>query len=86
MSEQRIQTPGVLAEDELDRSLRPRRLDEFVGQHAVKEQLAVSPPATAPSSSRGGPPESTASAIFGPTDCTPSRSRNRSRSSSVAKP
>ena len=42
MSEQRIQTPGVLAEDELDRSLRPRRLDEFVGQHAVKEQLAVS--------------------------------------------
>jgi Holliday junction resolvasome RuvABC ATP-dependent DNA helicase subunit len=28
----RIQTPGVLAEDELDRSLRPRRLDEFVGQ------------------------------------------------------
>jgi len=42
VSEQRIQTPGVLAEDELDRSLRPRRLDEFVGQHAVKEQLAVS--------------------------------------------
>jgi holliday junction DNA helicase RuvB len=39
----RIQTPGVLAEeDELDRSLRPRRLDEFVGQAAVKEQLAVS--------------------------------------------
>jgi Holliday junction DNA helicase RuvB len=39
----RIQTPGVLAEeDDLDRSLRPRRLDEFVGQTAVKEQLSVS--------------------------------------------
>ena len=32
MSSERIQTPGVLAEDDLDRSLRPRRLDEFVGQ------------------------------------------------------
>ena len=30
--------------------------------------------------------ESTASAIFGPTDWTPISSRNRSRSSSVAKP
>jgi Holliday junction DNA helicase RuvB len=41
--EDRIQTPGVLPEeDELDRSLRPRRLEEFVGQAAVKEQLAVS--------------------------------------------
>ena len=38
----RIQTPGVLADDELDRSLRPRCLDEFVGQAAVKAQLAVS--------------------------------------------
>ncbi|HEV8603000.1 MAG TPA: Holliday junction branch migration DNA helicase RuvB [Gaiellaceae bacterium] len=28
-------------EDELDRSLRPRRLDEFVGQERVKEQLEV---------------------------------------------
>jgi Holliday junction DNA helicase RuvB len=28
-------------EDELDRSLRPRRLDEFVGQERVKEQLAI---------------------------------------------
>ena len=26
-------------EEELERSLRPRRLDEFVGQEAVKEQL-----------------------------------------------
>jgi Holliday junction DNA helicase RuvB len=29
------------AEDEFDRSLRPRRLDDFVGQARVKEQLAI---------------------------------------------
>src|SRR5919205_175693 len=28
-------------EEELDRSLRPRRLDEFVGQERVKEQLEI---------------------------------------------
>jgi Holliday junction DNA helicase RuvB len=46
----RIQTPGVLegeSEDELDRTLRPRTLDEFVGQDGVREQLAVSVQATA---------------------------------------
>jgi Holliday junction DNA helicase RuvB len=32
----------LLADDELDRSLRPRRLADFVGQETVKEQLAVS--------------------------------------------
>ena len=37
----RIQTPYLLAEDELDRSLRPRRLDEFIGQEALREQLSV---------------------------------------------
>jgi Holliday junction DNA helicase RuvB len=37
----RIQTPYLLAEDELDRSLRPRRLDEFIGQAALREQLSV---------------------------------------------
>jgi Holliday junction DNA helicase RuvB len=37
----RIQTPYLLAEDDLDRSLRPRRLEEFVGQAALREQLAV---------------------------------------------
>jgi len=37
----RIQTPEVLEED-LDRSLRPRRLHDFVGQVAVREQLSVS--------------------------------------------
>jgi Holliday junction DNA helicase RuvB len=38
----RIQTPDALPEDDLERSLRPRRLDDFVGQEAVKSQLAVS--------------------------------------------
>jgi len=39
----RIQTPAaLLADDELDRSLRPRRLEEFVGQPALREQLSVS--------------------------------------------
>jgi Holliday junction DNA helicase RuvB len=39
----RIQTPGLTeGEDELDRSLRPRRLDEFIGQAGLKEQLHVS--------------------------------------------
>src|SRR6476661_1478169 len=37
----RIQTPYLVADDELDRSLRPRRLEEFVGQASLKEQLAV---------------------------------------------
>ncbi len=39
----RIQSPEVIAEEEdLDRSLRPRRLEDFIGQDAVKDQLAVS--------------------------------------------
>jgi holliday junction DNA helicase RuvB len=38
----RIQTPDVLPEDDVERTLRPRRLDEFVGQEAVRSQLAVS--------------------------------------------
>jgi holliday junction DNA helicase RuvB len=38
----RIQTPDVLPEDDVERTLRPRRLDEFVGQEAVRLQLAVS--------------------------------------------
>src|SRR2546421_10471995 len=37
----RIQTPAAIADEELDRSLRPRALDEFVGQEPVKRQLAV---------------------------------------------
>ena len=31
-----------MSDDELDRSLRPRRLEDFVGQEALKDQLAVS--------------------------------------------
>jgi holliday junction DNA helicase RuvB len=39
---ERIQDPAPIGtEDELDRSLRPRRLEDFVGQERVKEQLAV---------------------------------------------
>jgi holliday junction DNA helicase RuvB len=38
----RIQTPEALPEEDLDRSLRPRRLEDFVGQDKVKRQLAVS--------------------------------------------
>src|ERR1700729_3599956 len=46
----RIQTPYLVPEDELDRSLRPRRLEEFVGQETLREQLAV---AIEASSARG---------------------------------
>jgi Holliday junction DNA helicase RuvB len=42
MSTARIQAAEALPEDYLDRSLRPRRLEDFVGQEAVKDQLAVS--------------------------------------------
>jgi Holliday junction DNA helicase RuvB len=39
---ERINDPAALpAEDDLDRSLRPSRLHDFVGQERVKEQLAV---------------------------------------------
>jgi len=37
----RIQTPYLAAEDELDRSLRPRRMADFVGQRSLREQLGV---------------------------------------------
>jgi len=40
----RIQDPAELPEDEgeLDRSLRPRRLADFIGQEVIRDQLAVS--------------------------------------------
>src|SRR5436305_14816180 len=38
----RIQDPEALPDEDLDRSLRPRRLEDFVGQEAIKDQLAVS--------------------------------------------
>ncbi len=41
-AEPRIQDPVELPDDDLDRSLRPRRLTDFVGQDALKDQLAVS--------------------------------------------
>src|SRR5438067_4971739 len=39
--EARIHSPEALPEDDFDRSLRPRRLEDFVGQEAIKDQLAV---------------------------------------------
>jgi Holliday junction DNA helicase RuvB len=42
MTSERVTTAVVLEEDEdLDASLRPRRLDDFVGQARIKEQLAI---------------------------------------------
>jgi Holliday junction DNA helicase RuvB len=50
VSEGGIRTPGVErlqaatavgVEEELDRTLRPRRLEDFVGQQAIKDQLAI---------------------------------------------
>ena len=39
---ERIQDPSALTPDEeLDRSLRPKRLEDFVGQERVKEQLEI---------------------------------------------
>jgi Holliday junction DNA helicase RuvB len=38
---ERIQTPYLTPEDELDRSLRPRALEEFIGQPVLREQLSV---------------------------------------------
>jgi Holliday junction DNA helicase RuvB len=45
MNHPRIQTPQRIDDElelELDRSLRPRRLEDFVGQPSLKEQLAIS--------------------------------------------
>ena len=44
MSVSRLQDPEELPGDELelDRSLRPRRLEDFIGQEAIRDQLAVS--------------------------------------------
>ena len=42
MTETQFLAPAVARdEDELDRTLRPRRLDDFVGQERIKEQLAI---------------------------------------------
>jgi Holliday junction DNA helicase RuvB len=42
MSSTRVQDPEVLPEDDFDGSLRPRRLEDFIGQDGLKDQLAVS--------------------------------------------
>ena len=42
MTDARIQTPAALADDDFDRTLRPRRLGDFVGQEGIKAQLRVS--------------------------------------------
>jgi Holliday junction DNA helicase RuvB len=42
MSEQFLAPVLQREDDEVERSLRPSRLDEFVGQERVKEQLAIS--------------------------------------------
>ena len=42
MTEDRLAEGAEIgAEDELDRSLRPRRLDDFIGQEGVKQQLSI---------------------------------------------
>jgi holliday junction DNA helicase RuvB len=40
--EDRLQTAHVRGDDDPEASLRPRRLEEFVGQEALREQLGVS--------------------------------------------
>ena len=42
MTDARIQTPAALADDDFDRTLRPGRLEDFVGQEGIKAQLRVS--------------------------------------------
>jgi Holliday junction resolvasome RuvABC ATP-dependent DNA helicase subunit len=39
---ERVQTPHERTDDDLDATLRPQRLEEFVGQEDLKEQLGVS--------------------------------------------
>lgn len=41
MTGERIQTPDELPDDDFDGSLRPRGLDDFVGQAALREQLGI---------------------------------------------
>ena len=41
-AEPRLQTAHVRGDDDPEATLRPRKLDEFVGQEALREQLGVS--------------------------------------------
>jgi holliday junction DNA helicase RuvB len=42
MSDPRILTPSRADEDALDEGLRPKRLDDYIGQDRIREQLQVS--------------------------------------------
>ena len=48
----RVHAPEARAEDDIEATLRPRRLDEFVGQEALKDQLGLAISAAA---ARGEP-------------------------------
>ena len=42
MTDSRLISPGADADDEaIDRAIRPRRLDDYVGQAAMREQMAI---------------------------------------------
>ncbi|HBL49893.1 MAG TPA: Holliday junction branch migration DNA helicase RuvB, partial [Firmicutes bacterium] len=42
MEEERLMAPAELSEDgEIERTLRPRRLDEYIGQTRIKENMQV---------------------------------------------
>ncbi len=41
LTDERLVTTGPLADDEIDRSIRPQRLADYVGQAAVKRQMRV---------------------------------------------
>jgi len=62
---ERIQTPYLTPEDELDRSLRPRRLDDFVGQATLREQLAVAIEAACARGEALDPAAASAIKVFG---------------------
>ncbi|MEX1281404.1 MAG: Holliday junction branch migration DNA helicase RuvB [Acidimicrobiia bacterium] len=42
MRDERLLDPGTTWDDELERTLRPQRLGEFIGQAALKERLSIS--------------------------------------------
>jgi Holliday junction DNA helicase RuvB len=39
--EERIITPASMNEEKEDITIRPNRLDDFIGQHALKESLKI---------------------------------------------
>ena len=41
MTEERLVTPDEMMEDESELSLRPERLNQYIGQTAVKENLRI---------------------------------------------